>query len=176
MTNSPSISIAETERLSLRRFTFEDAAFMLELMNTPAWLLYIGDRGVDTLEKAREYLLNGAMKSYEQYGYGPFVVCLKTGEGPIGVCGLYNRPTLEDVDIGFAFLPAYSGQGYAYEAAAAVMVLARQVFQLERIVAITLPENERSIKLLEKVGLTFEKMIQLSGDKDTLMLYAATYS
>ena len=107
----------ETERLQIVKFSEEDAPFVFELLNTPAWIQFIGDRGVRTLEEARQYIVNGPLKSYEQFGFGPYLVRLKESDRPIGLCGLFKRETLEDVDIGFALLPAYAGNGYAYEAA-----------------------------------------------------------
>lgn len=110
-----------TERLELRWFTLGDAAFLLELVNTPGWLRFIGDRKVYTLDDAEQYLLNGALMSYDTYGFGPFVLSLRDSDTIVGMCGLFKREGLADVDIGYALLPDYEGNGYAYEAAAAVL-------------------------------------------------------
>lgn len=155
--------ILETERLILRHVTLDDVAFVFELMNDPSWIRFIGDRGIRTVDDARDYILNGYIKSYKQFGYGLYLTAVKPNT-PIGICGLVNRPTLDDIDIGFAFLPQFTGQGYAYEAARAVLDHAKNDLNIPRIVAITAPDNERSGRLLEKLGLRFEKMIRLAPD------------
>lgn len=155
----------ETKRLTLRRLTLDDAPFVLKLVNEPSWLKYIGDKGVRDLDSARRYLQEGPLEMYGRHGFGLYAVDLKDGGTPIGLCGLIKRPTLNDVDIGFAFLPDYWGKGYAQEAAAATLAHGRDTFQLERIVAITSPGNEASIRLLEKLGFKYEQDLQLSpGD------------
>ena len=153
----------ETDHLILCHLTTEDAAFILELLNDPGWLRFIGDRGVRTLDDARRYILNGPVKSYQQSGFGLYLVKLKENETPIGMCGLIKREELDDVDIGFAFLPQFTGRGYAYEAAAATLHYGYTVLGLKHIVAITDPDNERSIRLLQKLGLRLEKTIRLSA-------------
>ena len=159
----------QTERLLLDKLTIEDAPFMLELLNTPLWLRFIGDRRVRTLEDARQYILNGAIKSYEQFGFGPFLVKLKSTGNPIGMCGLFKRDTLEDMDIGFAFLPESIGKGYGFEAATSVMTYARDVLAATRIVGVTNPDNQSSIHLLEKLGLRFEQTVHLSAGDEVLL-------
>jgi RimJ/RimL family protein N-acetyltransferase len=158
----------ETERLTLRRMNVEDARFIFELVNEAAFLRNIGDKGVRTLEDARNYILNGPVASYAKFGFGLYVVELReTGEA-IGICGLLKRDSLADVDIGFAFLERFWRKGFAYESAAAVMEYGRNALGLKRIVAITAPDNEGSMRVLEKVGLRFEKMIRMPGsDEDT---------
>jgi RimJ/RimL family protein N-acetyltransferase len=163
--------ILETERLVLRRLTTDDAEFVLELLNEPSFLQYIGDRGVRSLEDAREYILNRLVASYERNGFGLYLVELKESRIPIGISGLVKRDALPDADIGFAFLPAYWSQGYAVESAAAVMNYARAVLGLIRIVAITSLDNEASAKLLEKIGLRFERLIKLSEDAEEVKLF-----
>jgi RimJ/RimL family protein N-acetyltransferase len=164
--------VLETERLVLRHLMAGDAAFMLRLLNEPSWLRFIGDRGVRTLEEARAYIARGPGASYERFGFGLDLVELK-GEGtPVGLCGLVKRDALEDVDIGFAFLPEFWGRGYAHEAAAAVLEYAARVLGLRRVAAITDPDNESSIRLLEKLGLSFERMIRLPGDDEEIKLFA----
>ena len=165
--------VLETDRLILRRLAPEDAAFTLELLNEPAYLQFIGDRGVRSLEDARAYLSNGPIASYARFGHGLYLAVLKEGGVPIGMCGLIKRESLADVDVGYAFLPQYWSQGYASEATAAVMDYGRRTLGLKRIVAIVAPENYRSIKLLEKLGLQFEQMIRLSDDSEAIMLFAS---
>ena len=164
--------VLETDRLILCRLSTDDAAFVLELVNDPSWLRYIGDKGVRTLDDARDYLTKGPVASYEQHGFGLYLTKLKDGGAPIGLCGLLKRESLADPDIGFAFLPNYQGQGYAFESASAVLVHGRTVLGLDRIVAVTAPENQASINLLEKLGLSFEKMVRLSEDGPEGMLFA----
>lgn len=168
---SSSSMVLETERLTLRRLSTDDAEFVLALLNEPSFLRYIGDRGVRNLEEAADYILNRLVASYERNGFGLYLVELKEGRIPIGISGLVKRDTLPDADIGFAFLPAYWCKGYAVESAAAVMNYAREVLGLTRIVAITSPDNEASERLLGKIGLRFERMIKLAEDADEVKLF-----
>jgi len=165
--------VIETGRLILRRLGPGDAAFILELVNDPDWLRYIGDKGVRNLDDARGYIENGPMAMYASAGFGLWRVELKDGGQPIGICGLIKRDSLEDVDIGFAYLPRFRGFGYAREAARATVEHGANVIGLRRIVAITSPDNAASGRLLEKIGLQFERMIDLSRD-DPVRLYAWT--
>lgn len=164
-------SAFETSRLILRQLTAEDAAFIFELVNDPDWLRYIGDRGVRTLDDARAYILRGPVASYERFGFGLYAVERKEAPGPIGLCGLMQRDVLDDVDIGVAFLPAYRALGYAHEAAAATLEYGRSALGLSRIVAIVSPENAASIRLLEKLGLRFERTIRLPDDPEEIFLF-----
>jgi len=166
-------SLIETERLTLRKLSVEDAPFILRLVNEPSFLQFIGDKGVRNLEDARQYILNGPVASYAQNGFGLFLVQLKTNQAPLGMCGLLKRETLEDVDIGFAFLPEFWDQGYAFEAAAGVLSYAKDVLKLPRIVAITNKDNDASGKLLEKLGFHFNRLIKLSDDKAELKLFVS---
>jgi RimJ/RimL family protein N-acetyltransferase len=168
----PAKIIHETARLLLSEFDEADTAFILELVNSEGWLKYIGDRQIKTCEAAMAYITNGPRKSYEKHGFGLYAVRLKDTGIPIGMCGLIRRDTLDAPDIGFAFLPAFAGMGYAFEAAAHTLQHAREVLMLERILAVTLPSNERSIHLLEKLGLKNEVTISFSGSSDELLLYA----
>lgn len=169
------MNILETERLVLRRMNVEDAEFIFELVNEPAFIRNIGDKGVRTLEDARNYILNGPVASYANFGFGLYLAALReTGEA-IGICGLLKRDSLEDVDIGFAFLERFRRKGFAYESAAAVMDYGRNALGLQRIVAITSPDNEGSMRVLEKIGLRFEKMIRMRGsDEDTRLFVPRT--
>ena len=166
------MKVLETERLILRRLSVDDGAFILGLLNDPAWLRFIGDKGVRNLEDARNYIVTGPMDMYARLGFGLYLTERKSDAAPIGICGLIKRDALEDVDIGFAFLPDFRGKGYAREAAAAVMEHARSAFGLGRLVAITSPGNEASIRLLEKLGLRFEATVSLAGDSYDVSLYA----
>ncbi len=167
--------ILETERLALRRQTPEDAAFMFELMTEPSWIRYIGDRNLKTVDDARDYIVRVALGSYEQLGYGFYIVELKEDEGQrtaIGICGLAKRDFMEDPDVGYAFHPAYWGKGYAYEATAAVLRYARDELGFGRIAAITTPDNEASIRLLTKLGMRDEGLVQFSDTEDKVRLFS----
>ena len=168
------MTVLETDRLLIDEFSVDDAAFMLELLNTPTWLQFIGDRGVKTLDEARQYILNGPIKSYNQFGFGPYVVKLKASGLPIGLCGLHRRETLDDIDIGFAFLPEYAGKGYGYESASAVLIYAATDLGLTRVTGITRRTNHNSIRLLEKLGLQFEKEIQFRPVGEKSLLFSVT--
>jgi len=167
------LTVLETERLLLRQFSTEDAEFILELLNEPSFIRNIGDRGVRTIEGANSYILNGPVASYAKNGFGLYLVKLKETNESIGMCGLIQRDALEDVDIGYAFLPRFWSKGYAVESALAVKEYAGNVIGLNHIVAITDPENEGSIRVLEKIGFQFEKMVKLSEDDIELKLFAA---
>jgi len=162
----------DTARLRLRRLTLDDAAFILELVNEPAWLQFIGDKGVRDLDGARDYLRKGALDLYARFGFGPLAVELKPDATPIGICGLIKRPTLDDVDLGFAFLARFRGQGYAFESAAAVLAQARRELGLKRVVALTALENRSSITLLERLGMKFEGLKRLTPDAPESTLFA----
>ncbi len=164
--------LPETPRLFLREFTPEDSSFLLELLNSPGWLQYIGDRNVHTTEEASKYLTGRLIPSYSQYGFGFYLVTRKEDEAKIGMCGLVKRASLEDVDIGYAFLPDYTGKGYALEATKAILNYGQRDLKMERIVAITNIDNERSIRLLEKIGMKCEKKMILPGETVELFLYA----
>lgn len=161
------MNILETERLIICRLSIVHAAFILELLNDEAFLRFIGDKGVRTLDDAREYILNGPIYSYERYGFGLFLATLKEGGVPVGICGLLKRASLTDIDLGYAFVPEFRGRGYAFESASAVMAYGANVLGLTRIVAVSSPDNRDSINLLEKLGMRFEKMVRLTdGDVD----------
>lgn len=165
------MNVTETDRLRLRWLTPEDAPFIFELVNDPGWLQYIGDRGVRTFDDARRYILDGPVSMYQRFGFGLYLVELKEGRVPIGICGLMKRDTLDDVDIGFAFLPAYRANGYALEAAAASMAYAKEALGIPRIVAITTPDNDRSARLLEKLGLRFQRLMKLTPEAEEVRLF-----
>ncbi|MGV3656775.1 MAG: GNAT family N-acetyltransferase [Chitinophagaceae bacterium] len=163
--------ILESERLLLREFSLEDAPFIIELLNSPGWIKYIGERQVKTNEQAAAYLQNGPLKSYQQNGYGFYMVQLKTDGTPVGMCGLIKRPFLPHPDIGFAFLPAYNGKGYAYEIASATAAFAKTTLQIEQLAAIVMAENESSIRLLQKLHFQFHSTITYPDTGEDLLLY-----
>ncbi|MES2316329.1 MAG: GNAT family N-acetyltransferase [Pseudomonadota bacterium] len=159
--------ILETARLVLRTIDVSDAPFYLNLVNTREFIENIGDRGIRTLEAARETIVSGPVAMQAVLGHSIYLVELKESGASIGMCGLIKRDTLDDVDLGYALLPPYVGKGYAYEAAAAVVAYARTTMGMRRLVAITSPGNTTSIGLLEKVGMRFEKLVYLKPDDPT---------
>jgi RimJ/RimL family protein N-acetyltransferase len=167
------VKVLETDRLILRRLSIDDAEFILELLNEPSFLHFVGDKGVRNLDDARDYILKGPVDSYERYGFGLYLTMLKESGVPIGICGLLKRESLKDVDVGFAFLPQFWSKGYAFESASAVMAYGRSALGLSRIVAVTLSENYGSINVLERIGLSFEQMVRLSEDGPELKLFAS---
>jgi RimJ/RimL family protein N-acetyltransferase len=166
------MQVIETDRLVLRRVEPDDAAFMVELMNDPGWLEHIGDRGIRSVEDARTYIRDRLQALYRQFGYGLYLVDLKEPRTPIGLCGLVRRAWLDDADLGFAFLPRYRGRGYAHEAASATLEHARAVLGLRRIAAITSPANSASIRLLERLGLRFERRVTAPAETTETCLFA----
>jgi len=160
------LKIVDTPRLVLSRLAPEDAPFILALLNDPAWLRYIGDRGVRTLDGARDYIVQGPMAMYAREGFGLWKTALRANGDPIGLCGLIKRPALDDVDLGFAFLPAYRRRGYGREAAAACLDYARDAARLRRLVAIVSSDNADSLRLLAGLGFAYERKIRLAGDDE----------
>ncbi|MFT3936291.1 MAG: GNAT family N-acetyltransferase [Chitinophagaceae bacterium] len=163
--------ILQTDRLLIAQLTINDASFIFELTNSPGWLQYIGDRGIKTIADAENYIITSPMASYAKNGYGLYLVLLKENETPLGICGLIKRDTLENEDIGFAFLPQYTGKGYAYEAASAIMQYEIEKHKLKKILAITLEDNQPSVGLLKKLGLVFHKKITLPPKNEELLLF-----
>ena len=161
----------ETDRLLLKSFAITDAAFLLTLLNSPAWLQYIGDRNVHTEEETADYINVRMIPQLERLGYGNNLVIRKKDNTPMGACGLYERPGLPMVDIGFAFLQEFEGKGYGYEAASRLLQAGKEDFGLQKVCAITTKENIASQKLLSKLGLQFVKNIFMEGDKEELMYY-----
>lgn len=162
----------ETARLALRELNPEDAEFILELVNEPDWLRFIGDRGIRTVESARDYIVNGPVKMYRQLGFGLWLVNAKESGASVGICGLIKRKGLCDVDLGFAFLSRHQRKGYAFEAAAATLAWGGKELGLRRVVAVVSPENVPSCRLLEKLGFGDEQMICLSEGAPAVKMYA----
>ena len=164
------MQVARTPRLILWQLTPADASFMLVLLNSQGFIENIGDRGVRTLVQAKDYIVNGPMKSYAECGFGFYAVVLAENGFTIGICGLIKRSTLDNVDIGYAFLPQYWGKGYAFEAAKAAFDLGKSL-GIERIVAIVSAHNSASKALLNKLGLHFERCLQLSDHDAPVELF-----
>jgi RimJ/RimL family protein N-acetyltransferase len=165
------VTVLESRRLVLREFHLDDAEFILKLLNEAAFLRFIGDKGVRSLADARDYLRKGPLESYRRFGFGLYLASLRADGTPIGMCGLVKREGLADVDVGFALRSLYWSQGYAVEAAAAVLEYGKRRLSLGRIVAIANPDNHASIAVLEKIGLKFERMLRLSADAAELKLF-----
>lgn len=168
-------TILETARLRLRTVALDDAAFYLGLVNDPAFITNIGDRGIRTLDAARDALASGPMLMYATLGHSLLIVERAHDGVALGMCGLIKRDTLEDVDIGYAMLPAHRGQGYCGEAAAAVYAYARDTLRLRRLVAICAPANSGSNALLRKIGLRFDRLIQLTPEDSGTNLYVCDW-
>lgn len=159
--------------MSLREFNFEDAGFILELLNEEGFLRHIGDKGVRTPADACNYIQQGPIDSYQRHGFGLYACCTRHATDVLlGMCGLVRREGLQHPDLGFAFLQRYWGRGYAVEAAAAVLDYGTHVLNLPRILAITSPHNTASIRVLEKVGLIFDRLIRLTHDSPEVKLFA----
>lgn len=159
-----------SSRLILREMIVTDAPFILELLNDGDFYRYIGDRGIRSLEQAQEYIQQGPAVSYARYGHGLYLVERKEDGASLGICGLIKRDALEQVDIGYAFLPQYRGQGYAIEAAQAALADGKSRLGIGQVVAIVTPGNERSIGLLAKLGLVRSRLVKLSEDADECLL------
>jgi ribosomal-protein-alanine N-acetyltransferase len=163
----------ETERLIVRPFELEcDAPFLLEALNEPDFIENVADKGVRTLEQAADYILTKFMPGHERYGVGYCVVELKESRVAIGTCGLVKREGLDDFDIGYSTLQRFAGNGYAFEAAASLMEYGRRELGLTRIIGLTSLTNEKSAHLLEKLGLRYERMVQVPGFGSESRLFA----
>lgn len=162
----------DTARLALTELSDADAEFIRGLLNEPSFLRYIGDRGVRNVDDAKRYIQDGPAAMYSKYGFGLLRVGLKPDGTPIGICGVLKRDALPEPDLGFSLLPAYWSQGYAFEAADAVVGDVRCRLGLGRILAITSPDNDASIRLLGKLGFRFERMMRLAEDAGEVRLFA----
>lgn len=151
--------LPQSPRLLFAELTAGDAAFILELVNEPGWLAHIGDRQIHDLAAAEGYISKGPAASYLKHGFGLWRVGLKNGE-TIGLCGLIRRDTLEHPDVGYAFLQTHHGQGYATEAAAAVIEHAHRQLGIEHLLAITSLDNHASIRVLEKIGFSYQRVLE----------------
>ncbi|MCA0152887.1 GNAT family N-acetyltransferase [Winogradskyella vincentii] len=164
-----------TQRLIVRPITIEDAPFVLELMNTPKWIKFIGDRNVHSVEEAEGYIKEKALPQLKTHGHTNNVVIRKKDGTKMGTCGIYHREGTDEVDIGFAFLPPYEGKGYAYEASSELMKFAKNQLKLNTIQAYTLEENTASRKLLERLGLELIGTGYLPNNNEELLMYRKTF-
>ncbi|NAS32214.1 GNAT family N-acetyltransferase [Flavobacteriaceae bacterium R38] len=164
--------ILETDRLVLKEADLDDEHFFFELLNSPGWIKYIGDRGIESIDDARKYIRESLINSYKENGFGLYKMVSKKENSSIGICGLLKRPGLSNPDIGFAILPAYERKGYTYEAAKAILEYGISTLGLKTILAITTKKNTGSRKLLEKIGLRFVDKIKLEVDGEELLRYS----
>jgi RimJ/RimL family protein N-acetyltransferase len=167
------VTILDTKRLILRHFSLDDAPFIYKLFNDPDWIRFIGNRNIHTVDDARDFIEKRLIPTYAQFGFGFYLTAIKETGEPVGMCGLIKRDYLDDVDIGYAFLPQARGKGFAFEAAEAVMRYGMDDLGLPRIVAITDAENGRSTHLLNKLGLHFQETIT-RPDSTTVNLFVPT--
>lgn len=164
------MNVLETPRPLLRELTIADATFIHGLLNEPSYLANIGDRGVRTIEQAERFIEERFVASYRAHGYGHWLVSSRSGT-PMGCCGLIKREAIGEIDVGYVFRPAFWKQGFAFEAASAVMEWGRAK-GLTRIVAVVSPGNHASIRVLEKLGLRYERLVQLAEDAEWIHLYS----
>lgn len=166
------MTVLHTERLTLTRLSYDDCDFVYELVNEPAFKRFIGDKKVNTLADAREYLRTGPIGSYEQHGYGMFLVSTKESCEAVGMCGLVKRDQFEDPDVGFAFLQRFWARGFALESAQAVVNYGAGQLGLQRMIAIVDPRNKASVRLIRKLGFAYERMVRMQGDEFDIQLYS----
>lgn len=170
------MEILKTERLTLRQLMPDDEEFLLRLLNDAEYIRFIGDRGVKTLLDARLYIEERFVENYRRNGFGLYLVELAADKTPLGICGFVRRDTLPEVDLGFAFLPEFRSQGYAFESAKAVLEYGKNDLGFKRLLAITTPDNEASGKLLTKLGFKFDRLTKLPGEEAEVKLYQIALS
>jgi RimJ/RimL family protein N-acetyltransferase len=161
----------ETPRLVLRRLVTDDSGFLVGLLNQPSFIANIGDRGVRNADDAQRYLRDGPWAMYEKHGFGLWHVSRRGDGTPVGMCGLLRRDILPDADVGYALLPEFWGNGYAFEAAAATLRHGARKFGLRRVVGVVSQDNNASIRVLEKLGMSFERMFAMRADAPEVRLY-----
>lgn len=164
--------VLRAERVLLRRLDVGDADFVIELLNEPSFREFIGDKAVQSVEDAQRYLAEGPIASYERHGFGLFLVSLLTDDTRLGICGLVVREGFDDPDLGFAFLRRHWSKGYALEAARAVMNYAEKELQLDRVIAMADRDNHASVKLLDKLGFVYERMVRMPDESEDVCLFA----
>lgn len=168
--------LIETPRIIIEPITLNDAAFFVYLVNSPGWLQFIGDRNIKDEAAARRFLENGFLRSYTENQFGYYIVRIKENQDPIGICGFLKKPSLENPDFGFAFLPNFGGRGYAYEACQAVLEYGFQTFGFDVLDAVTMPDNVRSIRLLHKLNFHMVRQVKADPAEDALVLFRLAVS
>ncbi len=166
------MTVIETERLLLTRLSYDHCEFISELVNEPSFKRYIGDKEVHSQEDAHRYLREGPIGSYEQHGYGLFLVSVRESDMPAGICGLVKREEFDDPDLGFAFLNRYRRRGYASESARAVLEHGFDELGLRRIIAMADPDNEPSVRLLQTLGFVYERKVRMPEDEYDINLFS----
>ncbi|MBA2620557.1 MAG: GNAT family N-acetyltransferase [Acidobacteria bacterium] len=166
------MKILETERTILREVTTDDCEFILNLLNQPSFIKFIGDRNLRTVEQARDYIESRFTHNYKQFGFGMYAADLKETNETIGICGFVKRDSLPEADIGFALLPQFERKGYAFESAAATLLYGIEKLNFKRVLAITSKDNFASGRLLEKLGFTFERFIKMTDDAEEIKLFS----
>ncbi|KMQ69800.1 GNAT family acetyltransferase [Chryseobacterium sp. FH2] len=161
----------ETERLIIRPMSLDDKEFIFELYNRPKFIKYIGNRNIKTVSDAENYIKNRFLPQMEKLGFGNYLIVTKEGNHKIGGVGIFEREGLDVVDIGFSLLEEFEGKGYAYEAALKVKSVGMGDFGLKKISAITSKDNFSSQRLIEKLGLKFQKHVTLPDEDEELMYY-----
>lgn len=164
-----------TDRLRLRWMTEDDAGLMLAIWNDPGFIRHVTDRGIRTVPEARRAMHEGIFRQYSELGYGPYALEPVEGGAPLGICGLFKREYLEDPDLGYTLLPGYRGQGFALEAARAVLAHAREHLGCPRVRAIVAPTNTRSTRLLSKLGMRFEETLRRPEDTESVALFGLRF-
>ncbi|WP_340203276.1 GNAT family N-acetyltransferase [Ascidiimonas sp. W6] len=159
-----------TNRLRLEEASLKDGLFFYELLNTPSWITYIGDRNIKLLKDAEAYIKNSLIASYKENGFGLCKVSLKETNTPIGICGLMKRNELSDPDLGFAILPEYERKGYTLEASKSILEYSKTL-KIDKLLAITTENNEGSKAILLKLGFLFEGVVEFSDKSDPLLLF-----
>ena len=162
----------KTERLLIDEAIIQDAPFIYELLNSPTWIEFIGDRGITNIKNAERYIKTSLIDNYKKNGYGLFKVVLKSTHAPIGLCGFLKRDYLDNIDIGYALLPEFEGKGYAYEAAKHLLANARASRKDQKILAITSQENKRSQRLLDRLGMYKEGLVSMGDSNKEVLLYS----
>lgn len=162
------MATSTTDRLIIRHFTENDHAFILTLLNDEMFIKKIGNKNINNKSDAINYLNIGPLASYSEYGFGLNLICLKENGTPIGMCGLLKRSGLDHPDLGYAFLPEYYGQGYAHEASLSLLKEGYDNYHVEKVLAITLPDNIRSLYLLKKLGFMFKAHVEFHNTLNNL--------
>lgn len=165
------MKIFETERLILKPADTGDLDFFLKLYNMPSFIKNIGDRKLKTKEDAETYITKRFLPQFQKLGFGNYVVILKEDGSKIGAVGIFERDGLDVLDIGFSFFEKYGGKGYAYESASRLKDAAALDFGVKKLSAITTTDNFSSQKLIEKLGLKFQKMVRIPDDEKELRYY-----
>ena len=161
----------ETERLLIRPVSLEDADIIFQLYNMPNFIKFIGNKNINSLSDAENYIKSKFLPQIEKLGFGNYILVLKEENQKIGSMGIFQREGLDVADIGFSVLEKYEGKGLMFEAAQKVKSIGMEKFGLHKISAITSKDNFSSQKLIERLGLKFQKNVTLPNEDEELMYY-----